>query len=126
MTELEIRNSTSEPSAVADGPDGRRYADRAEETYVIDAGAKMMKVLEALEGRNFEPVNIGRVAQRTGFSRDFCRRALITLKKVGWAKQLIPDGRDSLFVLGPKAENLARRYGAAMVADPQLADRARL
>ncbi len=60
---------------------------RSEGTYVIDAGLRMLKVLEALRGTNFEPVKIARVQQRTGYSYDFCRRALITLKRAGFATE---------------------------------------
>ena len=56
-----------------------------------------MKVFEALEGRSFEPVTIARVEQRTGFTRDFCMRALRTLKVAGYAKETL-DG----WVLGPR------------------------
>lgn len=103
--------------AAADKP---AQKERDEASYVIEAGLKMLKVLEALEGRSYEPVSIQRVAQRTGFSRDICRRSLITLKRAGWAKQTV-DG----WMLGAKAENLARRLGASLIAlsDPQFADR---
>jgi hypothetical protein len=87
-------------------------SERTEESYVIDALARAMKVYEALEGRAFEPISIQRVAQRTGFSHNFCRRALITFKKSGWAKQTIEG-----WSLGPKAMNLASRYGAALLHD---------
>lgn len=60
---------------------------REQGTYVIDAGLRMLKVLEALRGTNFEPVTIKRVEQRTGYSYDFCRRALITLKLAGFATE---------------------------------------
>jgi DNA-binding IclR family transcriptional regulator len=93
----------------------KRLADRDEDTYVIEAAAKMLKVFEAMEGRNNEPVNIARLIERTGFSRDFCRRAAITLKKSGWAKQLV-DPKDSLFTYGPKAENFAKRYMQSLLA----------
>jgi hypothetical protein len=84
--------------------------ERDEDSYVIDAGLKMLRVFEALEGRSFEPATITRVVQRTKLDRDFCRRALITLKKAGWAKQTF-DG----WVLGTKAENLARRYSSELL-----------
>lgn len=99
-------------------PEGLRAAaktktrkDREDKDYVIDALAKGLKVFEALEGRNFEPVNIARVAQRTGFDRDFCRRALKTLKIAGYAKETL-DG----WTLGPKAEALSRKLSASLLS----------
>jgi DNA-binding IclR family transcriptional regulator len=84
--------------------------DREDKDYAIDAVAKALKVFEALEGRSFEPVNIARVAQRTGFGRDFCFRALKTLKVAGYAKETL-DG----WILGPKAEALAKRLSASLL-----------
>lgn len=60
---------------------------RTDEDYAIDAGLRLLKVLEALEGQNFEPVTTQRVQQRTGFSYDFCFRALKTLKVAGYATE---------------------------------------
>ena len=62
-------------------------SSRDESQYAIDAGRRLLKVLLALEGTNFEAVSIQRVQQRTGFSYDFCRRALITLKLEGFAAE---------------------------------------
>jgi DNA-binding IclR family transcriptional regulator len=107
MPELEAQTSQAETGA-------RRLGDRSEDEYMIEAAAKVLKVLEALEGKDFEPVNITRVAQRTGFNRTFCRSALITLKRVGWAKQL-PDSKESLFVHGPKAERMAKNYMGSLL-----------
>jgi len=64
-----------------------RRQGRSQSTYIIEAGLRMLKVLEALRGTNFEPVNIKRVEQRTGYSYEFCRRALITLKAAGFATE---------------------------------------
>ncbi len=60
---------------------------RRDEDYAIDAGLRLLKVFEALEGTNFEPVSIQRVQQRTGFDYNFCMRALRTLKVAGYATQ---------------------------------------
>lgn len=89
--------------------------EREESSYVIDAGLKMLKVLECLEGRSYEPVGINRVMQRSGFNRDLTRRLLITAKKAGWVKEII-SGRERLFFLGPKAENLARGFSATLLS----------
>lgn len=106
-------------------PDTRAAAERSEDSYVIDAGLKMLRVLECLEGRSFEPVNIKRVAERSGFNRSFCRSALITLKKAQFAKQVLSSS-ESLWTVGPKIENLARAYSAELLKsqplDPRSAD----
>jgi DNA-binding IclR family transcriptional regulator len=78
---------------------------RSQSTYIIDAGLRMLKVLEALRGTNFEPVTIQRVTQRTGYSYDFCRRALITLKQAGFATES-PDG----WQVGPKLMQFAANF----------------
>lgn len=110
-------------SSLGDEPEGLRAAaakekgkgapraDREDKDYVIDAVAKALKVFEALEGRSFEPVSVARVAQRTGFGRDFCFRALKTLKVAGYAKETL-DG----WVLGPKAEALSRKLSSTLLS----------
>ena len=95
----------------SDRAQGSQRGDRADKDYLIDAVAKALKVFEALEGRNFEPVNVARVSQRTGFGRDFCFRALKTLKVAGYAKETL-DG----WILGPKAEALARRVSGSLLS----------
>lgn len=84
---------------------------RSEHSYVIDAGLRMLKVLEALKGMNFEPVSIARVVQRSGFSYDFCRRALITLKRGGFATES-PDG----WQVGPKLMQFAQNFNDVCLA----------
>lgn len=81
--------------------------ERDEASYVIDTPLKVLKVLEALEGRAFEPSTITRVQQRTGFTQNFCRRALLTLKQAGYAKQTY-DG----WIVGPKLVRFAGRITA--------------
>jgi hypothetical protein len=88
--------------------------ERSEESYAFETGLKVLKVLECLEGRNFEPVTIERAMQRSGFNYSFTRSALITLKRAGWAKELIGT-KERQFVLGPKAENLARSLTGHML-----------
>jgi DNA-binding IclR family transcriptional regulator len=89
---------------------------RDESAYAIDVVLRTLKVLEALEGTNFEPVNVQRVQQRTGFSYDFCRRALLTLKKAGYVAQT-----EGGWTLGNKILLLSQRFNdlciAAMVSE---------
>lgn len=58
---------------------------RPARSYEIETAAKTLIVLEALEGIAFEPVSLSTVVGRTGFTRDFCYRALRTLEIRGYA-----------------------------------------
>jgi len=78
-------------------PPKPKRGERDEKDYAMETPLKVLKVLEALEGRAFEPATINRVVQRTGFTQSFCRSALITLKQAGYAKQTF-DG----YIVGPK------------------------
>lgn len=90
---------------------------RADSDYINDNLARGLKVLEALRGTNFEPVSIQRVADRTGFSYDFCRRALLTLKLQGYAAQT-PDG----WSLGVKLMEFAANYNEVVITAMTRAD----
>lgn len=63
-------------------------AKRKDEDYEIESGTKVLAVLEALEGRGFEPVSVATVMERTGFNRDQTDRALKTLRLRGMAAQI--------------------------------------
>ena len=89
--------------------------DRSEDSYIIAAFAKGLKIFECFEGRNFEPVTVKMAMERTGYPRSYCRAALITLKKLGFAKEIL-SGRESTYVLGHKFENLARSYASTELA----------
>lgn len=84
---------------------------RRDEDYAIDAGLRVLKVLEALEGKSFEPVSIQRIQQRTGFSYDFCMRAMRTLKVAGWATQT-PQG----WTVGPKVMRFGTNFNEVCIA----------
>lgn len=88
----------------------RNPRNRRDEDYAIAALAKGVKVLEALEGTRIEPVSIQRIMQRTGYSYNFCLRALRTLKCVGFAAQT-PEG----WSYGPRILKLADRFGEVCV-----------
>ncbi len=61
--------------------------------YAVEKVVDAIKVIEALEGANFEPVTIPQIIERVGYipgrgeklKPDAVRRILITLKLVGWA-----------------------------------------
>jgi DNA-binding IclR family transcriptional regulator len=79
---------------------------RTDNDYAIDALAKGLKVLEALEGNNFEPVSIKRVSERTRLPYDTCRNALITLKLEGFATQ----NERGLWAAGPKLLRFSKDF----------------
>ena len=83
-----------------------KRSPRGEEEYVLDTGLRLLKVLEALEGTNFEPATIKRVEERTKFPYDFCRRALLTLKRAGFATQ----NERGLWAVGPKLLLFSDRF----------------
>lgn len=64
---------------------------RRDEDYEIEALSKGLMVLEALEGIGFEPVSLATVTGRTGFTRDYCYRALRTMKMRGYVAQAADD-----------------------------------
>ena len=101
---IEPENSKSAPAR----------GERDEDSYVIDAGLKLLKVLECLEGRNFEPVTIKLAMERSSFNRDLTRRLIITAKRAGWIKEIM-SGKERQFIPGPKLENLAKSYAATLV-----------
>jgi DNA-binding IclR family transcriptional regulator len=61
---------------------------RPDEDYEIESLTKGRIVLEALEGRRWEPVPIATIVERTGFSRDLVDRTLKTLRLGGYAVQV--------------------------------------
>lgn len=114
---IEIKEKVRTGSG-SDRAQNSQRGDRDEASYVLDTALKVLKVLECLEGRAFEPVTIERVMQRSGFNRSFVRTALITLKRAGWAKELI-EGHERKFIHGHKAASLAQHYAAKLVSDPR-------
>jgi DNA-binding IclR family transcriptional regulator len=63
----------------------KKRGERDDQDYAIESFERGLKVLEALQGSAYEAVTVRRVQQRTGFSYDFCFRALKTLKLAGYA-----------------------------------------
>lgn len=78
----------------------------AEANYTIEALAKGLSVLAALEGSNFEAVTIQTVCDRTKLPYNYCFRALKTLESEGFAKET--EGKR--FILGPKVVRLSERF----------------
>jgi len=110
MSELGTKQGTSST------PIGEvRTGERDEESYVIDAGLKLLRLLECVEGRNFEPVTIKRLMQRTGFNRSQVRSLVITAKKGRWLKELVTT-KERQFIAGPKLENLSRNLATSMLS----------
>src|ERR1041384_518996 len=86
-------------------------AQRSDNDYSIDALLRGLKVLEALEGTNFEPVSTKRVSERTSLPYDFCMRALRTLKLAGFAAET-PKGWQA----GPKVLRFSGRFNELCLA----------
>jgi DNA-binding IclR family transcriptional regulator len=85
---------------------------RNETDYEIESVSKAVNVLMALEGTSFEPVSIQKIIERTGFSRDFCTRALVTWKIKGFAEQL-PNKK---WKVGAKILRFSQRYSEIAIA----------
>ena len=75
---------------------------RSDEDYEIEALSKGLIILEALEGVRWEPVSVGTVIERTGFTRDTVDRTLRTLRLRGYAVQI--NGR---WTVGKRFSRLA-------------------
>lgn len=60
---------------------------RSDDQYEIEALAKGLKVLEAMQDCATMAIQTRRVQLRTGFSYDFCMRALKTLKIAGYVAE---------------------------------------
>jgi len=58
---------------------------RTDSDYEIEALTKGVKVLEALKGTRWEPVNVSTIIERTGYPRDLVDRSLKTLRMHGYA-----------------------------------------
>lgn len=80
---------------------------RRDEDYEIAALSKGLMVLEALEGIGFEPVSLATIVGRTGFTRDYCYRALRTMKMRGYVAQ----AGDDKWSLGQRIAKFSGRYG---------------
>lgn len=81
--------------------------------YANENVVHTIKIIEALEGVNFEPVSIQRIMERTGLKRDKCMRVLTTLELLGWAKQ----NERKEWLLGAKILRFANRYSEIVIAN---------
>ena len=80
--------------------------------YANENTIDTIKILEALEGANFEPVPIGRIIERSGVGYDKCRRVLITLELLGWAIQ----NERKEWTVGAKILRFSNRYSEICIA----------
>jgi DNA-binding IclR family transcriptional regulator len=83
---------------------------RDEREYELSTLAKGLRVLAALEGTSFEHISIARIQQRTGFTYDFCRSALITLKLAGFAAEV--NGK---WTAGPKVIRFGTNFNEVCI-----------
>lgn len=73
---------------------------REAKDYAVEKTIDTVKIIESLEGGNFEPVTIAQIIERVGYipirdeklKPDAVRRILITLELVGWTAKTA-DGR---------------------------------
>lgn len=114
-TKAQIR--TERRSAGSKAKNKATRTERDEDSYVIESGLKILRVLECLEGRNFEPVTFETMMNRTGFNRSFVRDAMITLKKSGWVKEILDDPKKRFFIPGRKAKNFSKGYSGALLRE---------
>lgn len=59
---------------------------RSNDEYIIEAGQKLLKVLQVLSHAPSLGLTVADVANQTDFTQDFCRRALITLESCDFAR----------------------------------------
>lgn len=88
-------------------PSSRKQRTDAE--YEIEALAKGLKVLEALQDATTLAVQTQRVKLRTGFSYDFCFRALKTLKLAGFVAEV-----DGGWKLTPRTARIGGKLAEAV------------
>jgi DNA-binding IclR family transcriptional regulator len=84
---------------------------RSDQDYANESLLRGLKVLAALEGTNFEPVSIRRVAERAQLPYDFCRRALLTMKVAGFAAETSQGWQ-----AGPKLLRFSTRFNELCLA----------
>jgi DNA-binding IclR family transcriptional regulator len=80
---------------------------RPKESYRIDSVEKALRVLEAVESETGRPIPLGKIIGRTGFSRDFCTRALATFEINGYVAQVPGKG----WVFGARFLRVAYKAG---------------
>lgn len=59
---------------------------RTDSQYEIESLTKGIKVIEALKGTRWEPVNVATIMERTEYPRDLVDRTLKTLRMHGYAR----------------------------------------
>lgn len=82
--------------------------------YAVEKTIQTIRVIEALEGTNFEPVTVAKLLERTGeipevknqLKLDSINRILATLELLGWARQ----NEKGLWHLDAKVLRLSQRY----------------
>ncbi len=87
---------------------------RAPKEYANENAIQTIKILEALEGANFEPAALKTICDRVGtiteidkaLTWDKARRILLTLKLLGWAT----ENEKNEWTLGAKILRFSNRY----------------
>ena len=94
---------------------------RSPKQYANENAIQTIKVLEALEGTNFEPVTIDKICERVGtiseidkaLTWDKARRILLTLKLLGWAT----ENDKNEWTLGARILRFSNRYSDVLIAN---------
>lgn len=94
---------------------------RTAKDYKVEKVIETIKVLEALEGANFEPVSVDTIIKRIGIipeldreiKPDAVKRILFTLELLGWAQ----SNEKKQWLLGAKILRFSNRYSEVLIAN---------
>ena len=94
---------------------------RTAKFYKVEKTIETTKVIEALEGANFEPVTIEGIIRRIGpipeldreLKPDAVKRILFTLELLGWAQ----SNEKKQWLLGAKVLRFSNRYSEVLIAN---------
>jgi DNA-binding IclR family transcriptional regulator len=82
-----------------------------ERDYTIQSVAKALRVLEALEGTNFEPISLKEVARRAGQNTNYTFRTLETCEQMGWARR-----KNDRWQIGSRLSAIAGRFSESFTS----------
>ncbi len=96
---------------------------RSPKKYANENAIQTIKILEALEGANFEPVSINTICERVGtiieidkaLTWDKARRILLTLQLLGW----VIGNEKNEWMLGAKILRFSNRSHEILIENSQ-------
>lgn len=94
---------------------------RTAKDYKVEKTIETIKVIEALEGANFEPASVDRIIERVGvipelereLKHDAVKRILYSLELLGWAQ----SNEKKQWLLGAKILRFSNRYSEVLIAN---------